>query len=53
MATSATPVFSLMVSTAFQFLPPSVVLYKPRSPPGPHKIDYYGNLVADANSFLS
>src|ERR1700682_6381183 len=34
--TSTTPVFSLMVSTAFQVLPASVVLYSPRSPPGPH-----------------
>src|SRR5581483_2125654 len=34
--TSVTPVFSLMDSTHFQVLPPSVVLYRPRSPPGPH-----------------
>src|SRR5580692_6328367 len=33
--TSATPVFSLMVSTAFQFFPPSELLYRPRSPPAP------------------
>src|ERR1700689_3081145 len=34
--TSTTPVFSLMVSTAFQVFPPSADLYNPRSPPGPH-----------------
>src|ERR1035441_1178962 len=34
-ATSTTPVFSLTVSTAFQFFPPSVLLYSPRSPPAP------------------
>src|SRR5436305_9185554 len=31
---SVTPVFSLMVSDAFQVAPPSVDLYRPRSPPG-------------------
>src|ERR1039458_5386367 len=35
-ATSTTPVFSLMVSTAFQVFPPSVDLKSPRSPPAPH-----------------
>ena len=30
---SVTPVFSLIASTAFQVLPPSVVLKSPRSPP--------------------
>src|SRR5512142_720109 len=34
--TSLTPVFSLIVSTAFQVFPPSAVLYSPRSPPGAH-----------------
>jgi hypothetical protein len=33
MTTSETPVFALMVRTDFQVLPPSVVLYSPRSPP--------------------
>ncbi len=30
---SVTPVFSVIVKAAFQVAPPSVVLYKPRSPP--------------------
>ena len=29
------PVFSLTLRILFQVLPPSVVLYRPRSPPGP------------------
>src|SRR3954468_23405310 len=31
---SVMPVFSLILKTAFQVFPPSVVLYRPRSPPG-------------------
>ena len=34
-ATSFTPVFSLMVKIGFHVFPASVVLYSPRSPPGP------------------
>ena len=33
---SFAPVSSSTVSTCFQLLPPSVVLYTPRSPPGPN-----------------
>ena len=35
MATSLAPVSSSPLSTCFQVSPPSVVLYTPRSPPGP------------------
>src|SRR5262249_8754835 len=33
--TSVTPVLALILSTHCHDLPPSVVLYRPRSPPGP------------------
>ena len=36
MTKSVTPVFSSSFSSGAHVFPPSVVLYSPRSPPGPH-----------------
>src|SRR5215469_14963612 len=38
MTRSFAPVSSSIFKTCFQFLPPSTVLYTPRSPPGPHRL---------------